>query len=367
MNNSTCLDSCLEKPISLFFPQRTPISSWIDLYPDCFVRADNPQTADFVIQFARFEEVLEMDKSLTWKTILFLRTGGAGRNRGHHNIREGRFVDEPLLSPAVRDILCQAALVFTYADLKCREYGFIGVPLSFNHYRNISQPEFYWKNPFDANGPRKPVVYWSGSQWTHSSRQIIGDLTSFSEIIYDLKDWKPKSVDGQNAQVYGKMKPHPDEYREFTSSLAHAQVALVIRGDLPWVFSFLDVIRFGAIPDFIDSGYPELGWKEIGFDPMNTFLAHDTRNNTINDINSDLHELLAADSRLMKVRNNITLFYKRFIQTDRFYLANQYHGIFTGWSDFYVAKIIQKFQGIHSLDFFSRQVLPLKGIEFAAM
>jgi hypothetical protein len=353
----------LKNQISLFFPKIISLSDWVDLYPDCFIRAADPVSADFVVVSAGYADVTNLDLSVLNKTIVFLQTAGSARKILAQDMRSGRFVDEPALSPVVKDILMQAAMVFTMADLRCSEYGFVGVPLSYIDYTNISQPPFYWANILDTDCARKSIVYWSGSQFTHESRKIINSLQECSNQLYDLNDWKPKSIDGQDAKVYGPIKPHPNEYLRFIETLRHVQACLVIRGDLPWVYSFLDVVRAGSIPIFIDTAYPDLGWEKIGYQINETFMAFDTRHNSVQDIDKSIHELLSNQSWILLMRKNIISFYEKFIKTDRFFLSKKFHGLLTGWSDFYVAKIIERKLGIVSSSLFSAQVFEVKGID----
>ncbi len=354
-------DHYVEKPIKLFFHADSPLMELPSLYADYFCEITDRDNADFVVLESNYSDLHEIDLNDIEKMVVFLRPTVAERNPKPNHIRRGKLVDELGLGEERSSMLARAAVVFTNADLDYDKYNFVSVPLAFNLPRNISQPKLYWQNDLKVSGQRKRSIYWSGTISTHESRVIINKLNQYRDDSFNFNAWNPKSVDGNDAAVYGKKtKPRPQEYENFIKQLIESEAFLVIRGDRPWVFSFLDVIRAGCIPCLIDTGYDSLGWNYLGYEVSDLFLSFNVSKDNPDAIRTALRAFLDDEQKRKLMRQNIVSFYRRFIKTDRYYVNGLYHPWLTGWGDFYAAKLIERMQGNLDNKFFSKTVLGLK-------
>jgi hypothetical protein len=310
------------------------------LYLDCFIPVNNSAEADLTIFFAEGEERLKLiDHNFIEKTIIFYEPGGKER-KGY---REGSCVDQDNLSPEAHNILSNAFLVFSSGDyLPGFIHCYVPVPLSFNRWSNIQQPEFYWRE-FANHAQKNNLCFWSGSTWTHQSRNIVQKLIDLNSDFLDLNIWEPE-VGGKKANPYSKVKPLPSEYISFCDKLSRSRLGLLIRGDRTWTYSFLDFMRFGVVPVCIDNLYISLGWEVLGLDPSELFLSFSTAESDPETILGEIKEVLMDKDRSRAMTASISNFYSQYIMTDRFYLSGIWHPRLTGFADFYVAKIVESWE-----------------------
>ena len=328
----------------------------IRAYPDMFQEAKDQDSSDVLIEFANsYSHLYKIDANNYHKTIVFLQA----RIQERPLMKSGFYVDEPQLQGIynVKKILDECLLVFTNLDFNPKESNYCFIPFSFNYYKNISQEKNYWQKGL-MQEHKTNRVYWSGSVWTHSSRNITKQLMDYEDSRYVLKEWKPKTSSGEEARVYGLNKPDPSEYQRYISNLSASQITLVIRGDRPWLFSFLDVLRAGTIPVFIDTLYPELGWENLDILFSDIGLQFNSAIDSVECIKSQIDELLDDNTRMNHMKGKINHFYSKHIKNDILYKKGVYDSYWTGWLNFYGAKIYSVYHGFSSdMSLLSRELL----------
>jgi hypothetical protein len=327
-------------------------------YPNHFQESNHSQ-ADALITFINhYDQLYEIDTEDRKRTVVFLTVGGELRPL----MNSGKFVDDPAILGKynIKKILDECLLVFTSLDFNPALHNYCLTPFSFNNHSNVNQDKDYWRKDLEVV-ERKNQVFWSGSTWTHKSRGIIETFNKFGDSRYALKGWWPKTSSGEKASVYGKNKPNPKEYTNYIKRLSESDATLVVRGDRPWVFSFLDVLRSNTIPIFIDTGYPNLGWESLNYDFSAIGLAFDSSKSSPESMKINIDNLLNNPPRIKSMRKVIKNFYDSFIKQDLLYKKNVYDPYFCGWMDFYAAKLIQVFENIDSdKRFFSKSIWSLR-------
>ena len=332
-----------------------------DEFPYYFKNTEH-KNADILIEFAyTYNHLYKIKPQDRKRTVVILNAPAEQRPL----MRCGRFVDDPQLLSIrkIKKILDECKLVFTTLDINPNLHKYCLVPLSFNDHSNISQKQEYWLESPDEF-QKVNCVFWSGSTWTHKSREIINQLIEMNDPRFELNAWKPKTSSGEKASVYGSgnNKPDPNEYINYINKLNNSSLTLVIRGDKPWVFSFLDTLRTNTVPIFIDAGYPELGWENINYDPSNLFLSFDTSSTSTKSIKEGIDKLLNDRKKIDLMRNSVSDFYDTFIKNDLLYKRKIYDRMFSGWMNFYAAKLIQVYETEDTdVRFFSKSIWNLLG------
>jgi len=311
------------------------INSILTYYPDLFEPTKNIEDADFILLQAKNISYLDLGIFEDYKQKVILHLGATWKFR--KNIRKGRLVDQPLFNK-----LLEHKKIITFAFMDAALPNVINFPLSFNVPKSISQPDNYWLE-FDHNAHCNYYnkLYWSGS-FTHESRGIINKLIKFNNPSFQLQFWKPiGQIQNEKVSVYSDNRPVSAEYIRFFSHLKNSDISLCIRGDKPWTHSFFDYLRASNAVAFIDTFYHKLGWEKIGLDKDKMFWFFDTSKDSSDKIYDILSSALQDKDEVIKKKRLAYNFYKKYIMTDRFYQAKKLSSIFTGWMDFYVAKILE--------------------------
>lgn len=247
------------------------------------------------------------------------------------NIRDGKLVDQFWTNKYIQYYNTNA--IFTHFD--CMGDNIINMPLGFIPSKNISQNIYYYKSYSPNNLKYYNKVFWRGRGSTHNIRKVlINFLKHKKHPNIDVEYWR------SNGNPYRQIKPGPAEYTTYFEQLKSSDIFLVIRGDLPWLNSFFDALRAGCIPVCIDTFYGSLGWENIDIKTEDILLDLNTTSSSLNEIYQQIIELLANKDRVLHMKNTIRDFYHDYILTDRY--LNKHHTTFhfSGWGDFFVAKVL---------------------------
>src|SRR6056300_84854 len=226
--------------------------------------------------------------------------------------------------------------ILTHAD--CKAGNVVNMPLGFMSGRAVSQNTNYM---FEQNNNNEYFgkIFWRGRISTHNRRsKIISYFTSNKSGQVDVNRW---NIDGGKYGIYGQshLPPPPKkEYENYFNALKNSDFFLVIRGDKPWTKSFMDCLRAGAIPVFIDTFYQDMGWENINIQPEDLFLHFSTETYSVEEIYDKCLEVLQNKDRVLYMKNNINQLYKKYILTDRT-VKNNYST--ECWGDFIAAKILE--------------------------
>ena len=239
----------------------------------------------------------------------------------------------------------------------------ISKPLPHMPYEAISKNKDYFKEISNEEFKFHNKCFWRGG-YTHIIRQkIINFINNKKDLRFDLKFWRPKT-----GEIYipGKKRPEAWEYDEYFNNLSNSDIGLCIRGDRPWLFSFFDIIRAGAIPVCINTQYHNLGWEKIGIDWKDLFLSYNlTENDTLQDVYKGIDNLLKNKIKCLEMKKNLRYFYKNIYLTDRTHnFDNILKGVL-GFGDFFAAKIIEIIENNFNLKdnkFFCETVFKIKKI-----
>lgn len=233
-----------------------------------------------------------------------------------------------------------------FSTLDCKAKNVINIPLGFMPHAAISQCKKY---PFiqHDNNQYFGKIFWRGRILTHEIRsKIIPCFLNKRSQHVDIDLW---NIDGEKYGIYGepnKCQVPKEEYSNYFEGLKNSDFFLVIRGDLPWTFSFMDCIRAGAVPICIDTFYQNMGWENIGIRSEDLFLSFNTDMHTVEEIYDKCLEILQDQERVLYMKNNVNKFYKKYILNDREFKS----GCSTNcWRDFIAAKIIEIQRNDHQL------------------
>jgi hypothetical protein len=226
----------------------------------------------------------------------------------------------------------------------------IRVPLNHMPHDRISKDKDYFREVgIDQTDQFFNRCLWRGS-WTHIvRRKIVSFLKEKNDTRLDLEFWQAKT--GRTYGLRGSKAPDSWEYDQYFEELQKSDAALCIRGDTEWLYSFWDIIRAGAIPVLVNTGYQHLGWDKIGIDYKDLFLSYDisSEDSTL-DVYNGINDLLNDKERCKKMKMNLRKFYQEIYLTDRgldLHLLNEDHPItpkypgLCGWGDFFAGKVIE--------------------------
>ena len=247
------------------------------------------------------------------------------------NIRKNKLVDQFWINKYIN--YYEKNLIFT--NLDCIGKNVINVPLGFMPAKNISQDiKYYQYHNKEVLYNKK--IFWKGRTFTHQIRtKILDFLECKNNPNINISYWNPIG------SPYLDNKPPKTEYDNFFNQLQASDMFLVIRGDLPWLFSFFDAIRAGCIPVCIDTFYGNLGWENIGIKKEDILLDFNTDIDSFEYIYETISELILNKDKILFMKNNVINFYKQYILTDS-YLKHTHTKFHTaGWGNFYIAKLLE--------------------------
>ena len=339
----------------------------ISKYNDFFERTENRIDADVVLEkYIPQKDVIQQPKK---KTIyIFTRGTELKRDRSVWKILDTS--DEHFIKKYPKF----EGITFCTYDVHPQK-NMIRFPLNHMPHYRISQDKDYFKNLCKESEMNLFFnrCFWRGAPSHRIRNTVIPFLNKKNDSRLDLKFWKPKT-----GITYNNNHPAPKawEYSSYFNELRKSDVALCIRGDCEWVFSFFDIVRAGAIPVCINTGYSHLGWEKIGINWRDLFLNYDisSTNDTVEDIYNGINNLLNDKDRCLMMKKNLRDFYKNIYLKDRgldLYLLLRDHPTnpkfiaLCGWGDFFAGKIIEIIENNFVLkdnNFFSKNALEIKGM-----
>jgi hypothetical protein len=224
-------------------------------------------------------------------------------------------------------------LVMTPMDTKYPQI--INMPLGFMSYSLINQSRDYHKILIEDNGYQKRII-WRGNDTHEIRHKSIPFFSKHKSGRFDVKfleNFYPYNID---------KPPNPVYYRDYCTHLMFADICLAIRGDLPWLFSFFDILRMGTIPCFINCYfYKNMGWENIGINPDDIMLSFDTSETSLEEIAHSILELHNNKERVLYMKHCIFKFMKNYIMNDFLLkMQNSVHK-YSGWGDFIIAKYLE--------------------------
>lgn len=290
------------------------------------------------IKFCRLsKQIHELPSACLWLPRLTNAHGKSIRK----NYRAGSCVDQFWTQPYIDYYSTHA--IFTPMD--CLADNVVNVPSGFMLNDNISQSKAYCLN-YAPKLTRFNKVFWKGSAWTHEIRpKVVRYLKSKRDVRFVLRNWTCTS-----GNPYGAVKPPSIEYTSYFEQLSHADLFLVMRGDRPWLYSFFDCLRAGAIPVCIDTFYGNLGWEKIGIAPDDILLDLDTSKHGLEGIYQAITSLLENKEKLLHMKATGQQFFQKYVLTDGLVAAHGASIYFSGWGDFIVAKALEIARNNYKLD-----------------
>lgn len=339
----------------------------LNLYPEFFIRVNSPYISDLII----VDWFLDEDRNLianeydedqrhkiVYVNIINVRNSYRKKNGVESlDIRHGVKVDSKILKqfkPITH------GLSFSIMDIDLLESKTIGIPISYTRPFNISQPTNYFTEQFNSTNQNKyhNKIYWRGDTASHEVRSLLlENMKEFPDKRLDIAPYEPT-----NGTVYGNVKPPTRGYTDYFETLQKSDIALQVRGDLTWAFTFLDVLRPGCIPCFINTEYDNLGWEQLGLVKEEMFISFDIFKHSPQFIYNEMIALLEDRERVLHMKQNIHNFFKKYIITDRD-ICNYQDRILPGWMDFYAAKLLEYFHcdyKVEELCFFSKYINQVK-------
>jgi hypothetical protein len=344
-------------------------SKLLSLYPDIFTRVNSFTEADLIIA----NWLLDEDRNLIANKfnkdqrhkIVYVNTTNARKSYWEKNgvesldIRHGVKVDSKILKqfkPITQ------GLSFSMMDIDLLDSKTIGVPISYTRPSNISQPTNYFTSGFESTNQNRyhNKIYWRGAPGSHEVRSLfIEGMKQFPDKRVDIAPYTPVT-----GTVYGKVKPPASGYTDYFNTLHNSDIALQMRGDMTWAFTFLDVLRAGCIPCFINTEYHNLGWEQLGLVKEEMFISFDIFKHSPEFIYSEMITLLEDRERVLYMKQNVHNFFKKYIMSDRD-ICNYNQRIYPGWMDFYAAKLLEYFHNdykVENLCLFSKFINKIKTI-----
>lgn len=255
------------------------------------------------------------------------------------NYRSGFLVDQPW----AQEYLDRYKDYPVFTALDCVGPNVVNVPLGFMMSSNISQsPQYYTQ--YDPQLKHFGKVFWKGSLWTHDTRgTLLSHLKGKADRRFLLRNWYCEQ------RPYGPVKPPSIEYTSYFKLLTQADAFLVMRGDLPWLYSFFDCLRAGAIPVCVNTFYGNLGWENIGIKTSDLLLDLKTTTHTLDQIYEEIVSLIEDKERVLHMKRIGQHFMRNYVLNDcllRQHGANVY---LCGWGDFIAAKCLETIRNGYTL------------------
>jgi len=242
--------------------------------------------------------------------------------------KQGFLLDQPMMQCYTTD-----RPIFTSLDHKANNV--VNMPLGFMPNKRISQEANYYLN-HNKQLECFNLTYWRGRD-THETRiKVLSHFSKSNEPNIDVQFWDLE----RKYHPYNRSITPYQYYADYYNKLCHSDFFLIMRGDKPWTFSFMDCIRATCIPVCIDTFYNSLGWSNIGINPNDIFLDYNTQDWSIEEIYEDLLDQMNNREKILHMKNQINIFYKKYILSDRcITIANRTDQ--WGWHDFVASKILE--------------------------
>jgi len=245
-------------------------------------------------------------------------------------------------------------LVMTIMDVQ--DEKIIHMPLGFMNQYHISQPNDYHKILIEDHSYQKRII-WRGNDTHEMRKKIIPFLFKHNSGCFDVRF-------SENFSPYSPQKPNPGCYRDYCKHVMFSDICLVIRGDLPWAFSFFDLLRLGTIPCLIDCYfYKNMGWENIGINPDDIMLSFETSETSFEEIADSILELYNNRERVLYMKHCIFKFMTEYIMNDFLLKMQNTQLKYSGWGDFIIAKYLEMKENNgpeQNTQFISRKVHDIK-------
>ncbi len=321
------------------------------IYPEFFIQVKDGDEPD--ISFEKYNPITQPNLKPTRKTIYLL---SIDTNIDHRkNIRTSDLVDQHYLN----NVNFHGIIFNTHLDLMGE--NIISKLLPHMPCNSISKNKDYFKDTINEEFKFYNKCFWRGGRTHITRKQVIDFLNSKNDSRFDLSLWRPIT-----GHIYKPDGPRPEgwEYDEYFKNMSMSDIGLCIRGDRPWMYSFFDVIRAGAIPVCINTQYHNLGWEHIDYNTNNLFLSYDlTKGDTLEDVYNGIDNLLKNKEKCLEMKKKLRKFYKEIYLTDRTHSFEKIPKAFVGFGDFFTAKIIEIIENDFVLKdnkFFSKNALEIK-------
>lgn len=317
----------------------------LSLYPDFFTRTNSATTADLIIVnwcidvdrniITNKYEQGERHKIVYVNINDFRKTYWEKNGRASLDVCHGTQVDSKVLKQFKP---VKHGLSFSIMDIDLLESKTIGTPGGYTRPCNISQPTSYFTDQYNSTNQNTyhNRIYWRGDIKNHEVRALfLESMEKFGDKRIDIAPYKPIS-----GAVYGREKPPANGYTDYFNALQNSDISLQMRGHVPWAYTFLDILRAGCIPCLINTEYQNLGWEQLGIVKDEMFISFDVYKHTPEYIYSEIIKLLEDREKVLKMKQNIHNFFKKYIITDRD-IHDYNDRILPGWMDFYAAKLLE--------------------------
>ncbi|MEN9445615.1 MAG: Exostosin family [Bacteroidota bacterium] len=331
-------------------------SLFCEYYPEFFTLAKNDTETD--IFFKNYNPILQKNLKPSPKTIYFFQYDKKSCPR--QGIRTSDVVDQHYLQNVTFDGIIFAKTLDIFGP------NIINNLIPHTPHLSISKNKDYFKEINNEEYKFYNKCFWRGGYTHVTRRKVLNFLNKKNDARFDVSHWTPKT-----GKIYDAESKSPDEweYDEYFKNLSTSDIGLCIRGDRPWIFSFFDVIRSGAIPVCVNTQYHNLGWENIGYDINNLFLSYDlTKGDTLEDMYNGIDNLLKNKNKCLEMKKNLRKFYKEIYLTDRTHTFDNVKRYLTGFGDFFVAKVIEIIENNFVLKdnkFFCNKVFQIKNSAYA--
>jgi hypothetical protein len=265
------------------FSQTNSIPYFLSRYSNNLVRIVDKSNADYLISIGgpeKLKSICDSSKYNHSKIFYILVNEIAERNM--NNIRhQAHLVDQELFKYKHFKFP-----IFTHLDVK-NPYV-INVPLGFTNPKLIGQNSLSMLNIEFDNVNFKNNVFWRGGR-THQIRRNLDSLILDNPEKYSDFNFHPQNT----LYELHNYKKVPDLfYKKYIEELKLSDFVFNIRGDLPWTFSFWDILRTTSIPININCMYQDIGFENVGIDIEKMSLNFNTdifNEEYILDYMKDLH------------------------------------------------------------------------------
>lgn len=293
------------------FAKTSAIPYFLTHYSNNLVRIVDQSNADYLISIGGPEKLKSIADSAKYnhnKIFYILVNEIAERNM--NNIRhQAHLVDQELFKYKHFKFP-----IFTHLDLK-NPYV-INVPLGFTNPKLIKQS---LRSMFKIECGKvnfNNSVFWRGGR-THQIRRNLDSL-----ILDDPEKFSNFKFHPQNTLYeLHNFKKVPDKfYKQYIEELGGSDFVFNVRGDLPWTFSFWDILRTTSIPININCMYQDIGFENVGIDIEKMSL----------NFNTDIFDEEYILDYLKDIQPNIDLVieYKTYIKEATHHLISFFENIY---------------------------------------
>jgi hypothetical protein len=239
------------------FAKTSAIPYFLSYYSNNLVRIVDNSSSEYLISIGGPEKLKSIAESSKYNhsKIFYILVNEIGE-RNMNNIRhQAHFVDQELFKYKHFKFP-----IFTHLDLK-NPYV-INVPLGFTNPKLIEQSMLSMFNIECSKVNFTNRVFWRGGR-THQIRRNLHSLILDNPERYSHFTFHPQNT----LYELHNFKKLPDAfYKKYIRELANSDFVFNIRGDLPWTFSFWDILRSTSIPININCMYQDIGFENVGID-----------------------------------------------------------------------------------------------------